>query len=439
MKCTGVTMKVVLLVLVAGNSLPLGRAAAGSPAPGSDTGGHLGDVVRAVVGSGGPLPFVHGPGGPLPFVRGPGGPGPLLRGPGVAGPDLTLDPDFLPVAYERVERLQPPPAPQECAYSPESGKDGSLHLTLTSPNQGVAFQCPGEKDELSPEQNEQGGGVFRVGSDGSCDTSQVGHVVGIPAGLNTQRGRESKQVYYFSAAGWPLAEDKRFCFVCTAKEGPHIGKKCSIFVTIPKAQLTNVANCGALGESGVAVFKDDGSDLSATFTCPAGQSLIPSVDTQVAGTGTGCVWEVPVSQIVDGATLTESKTGTEVNGYKLSLKSLPAEPRLFCFSCADSMTEPSRGPRGPPCSIYLYAPAKKRTDDGKTDPQKPQEPKDGTEPGDGKDPKNGKIPDPIIDVVTPDKKKSPNSAGYSLAAGWSTSLALVSLFFGATGVGSLTK
>lgn len=197
----------------------------------------------------------------------------------------------------------------------------------------------------------------------------------------------------------------------------------------------DATSCGSIGDSGIAAFKEDGSDLSATFTCPAGQSVLPSVDKQVAATGNHCAWDVPLNQIADGATLTESKTATGANSYKLSLGSLPAEPRLFCFACVNSSTGPSGGPRAPPCNIYLYAPpAKKGTDDRKTVPQDPQKPQD---PKDGKGPTDGKIPDPIVDVVTPDKTKTPNS-GYSLTARWSTSLALVSLFFGAAGVGSVT-
>lgn len=154
------------------------------------------------------------------------------------GSPLDLDPSKLPYITD----AQAPPVnpedlqPQDCTYSSEDAKDAVLRLTAL-PSQGLAFRCPGD-DDISPLGERF---VYRVGSDGSCDTSSFVSLRDVtPGSLDTVPARGQRPSYkVFFSDGSPIDADKQFCFACTAKAGQDKGKKCNIFVTVPRAQLTS--------------------------------------------------------------------------------------------------------------------------------------------------------------------------------------------------------
>ncbi|PHJ25148.1 sag-related sequence srs17b [Cystoisospora suis] len=283
----------------------------------------------------------------------------LSEAAGAATPSpLDLDRAQLPPVIP--EGSDPPLAPEEldpkeCTYPTESGKDGILRLT-TPPSQGIAFRCP-EEGDFTPRTR---GSVFRVNSDGSCDTSTPVLLRDIMSGftdvVEAQGSKPSYRVFY--SGGSPLDEDKQFCYVCSATRGEHAGKKCNIVITAPKAQLTNTATCGNEPRRyAVAAFSDDESDLAATFTCAARQpKLLPSLESKQAETGNFCAHQAALTEIAEGASLTEISTGAAGSkSYKLTLQSLPEKPRLFCFRCSTPGDANSR------CDVLIYAPASKRT------------------------------------------------------------------------------
>lgn len=213
-KLLGLTMKVALFTVVLGTGIGFGHAAIAAPGP-----------SRSGDGS---------PAGP-----------PAPPRPGGKEPDISLDPNLLPLVYQVPKRDQEAPRPQECTYSAEKGKEGSLHLKLTSPADGVAFRCQGDGDVVKPDDEERGA-VYKVASDGSCDTSQSVEFVDVPYHLAIGEDENRSRYRMFVAAGWPLSQEKRLCYVCQAQDGQHAGQKCNIFITIPKAPLTSKWSVHAL-------------------------------------------------------------------------------------------------------------------------------------------------------------------------------------------------
>lgn len=118
----------------------------------------------------------------------------------------------------------------------------------------------------------------------------------------------------------------------------------------------DAATCdGSRGQYVVAAFKEDQSDLTATFTCAAEQTkLLPSLESKKAETGDFCKQNRALTEIVDGASLSllSAKSGG-AKSYKLTLGSLPEKPRLFCFRCAKP------GLASEACDVFVYAPASK--------------------------------------------------------------------------------
>lgn len=163
---------------------------------------------------------------------------------GDSPPVLDIKPYLLPPipvdgSYDRGEAgrvLQP----AVCEYSPEGGKEGEIRLTAT-PEKLAAFRCPGEQDVLTPPAR----GVFVVGADGKCDTSKaftfpdlslLGSRELVPA------DGQHPSYYSYSTAAWSFAVDKQLCYVCTEAGAPgqqNGGRKCTVFVTIPKKEITS--------------------------------------------------------------------------------------------------------------------------------------------------------------------------------------------------------
>ncbi|PHJ19617.1 sag-related sequence srs17a [Cystoisospora suis] len=280
---------------------------------------------------------------------------------------LDIDPYKLPsAAVADLPMDDRVPQPEVCEYPTGGEKEGVLRLTA-EPGKHLAFRCPGGQDELTPSDNS----IFTVKSDGSCDTSKgfrfpevniAGYAETVP-----KSGSTPAYTLFFSAAlSYPF--EKQFCYVCKAAavQGQRdAAKKCTVFITVPKKDVTNVTTCTA-GDA-LAAIKDDASELTSTFTCGGGQDIIPPLGTQQARTGDGCRWLAPLSRIVNGASLestTVAGSSPDLKSYKLRLASLPEKPRLFCFLCEP---QPQLGGRGRPCRVHVYVPAlvKKPGDPGR--------------------------------------------------------------------------
>lgn len=179
--------------------------------------------------------------------------------------------------------------------------------------------------------------------------------------------------------------------------------------------FTDVASCDSYNERrAFAVFNSDQeSDPSVSFTCSRGQKeLDPDGGNQLARTGDYCRWTVPLTDIADGASLTKTGTADDRDTYKLTLKSLPKSPRLFCFRCLPPDVSSSSS-----CLVLIYAPtAKAKGGDGGGQLPDPK--------GQLPDPK-GQLPDSSTVVVSTTTTPTSNSSqrGHS----WS-SLTYISLF-----------
>lgn len=182
----------------------------------------------------------------------------------------------------------------------------------------------------------------------------------------------------------------------------------------------DVTSCDAFRErEAFAVFKaDEESDHSVTFTCSRGQqNLLPSVTSKQAATGDGCRSVAALTDLAEGASLV--KTGTEDGRetYKLTLKSLPKSPRLFCFTCVPADIS------GGACFVTIYAPAAKKKAKDTTSEQQPPDPKRGEEARD-------------VVVSTTTKPTSNNSSQHG--SSWSSHMLYSTLSAAiSAGVGSL--
>lgn len=175
---------------------------------------------------------------------------------------------------------------------------------------------------------------------------------------------------------------------------------------------TDVGRCPERGGGdAVAVLKDDASDLSATFSCAAGQDIVPGLELQTGRTGDECKWQVPLKDIADRASLERTTVAgsTGLKSYRLTIGSLPEKPRLFCFICdAEDQTKPG-------CYAFIYAPAARKTDEGSSQP--------------------GQVPDgtkAVVSTTTADPTNRGTSAAHPL-----TTLGNVSVFLLMTVTGSL--
>ncbi|PHJ20614.1 sag-related sequence srs17b [Cystoisospora suis] len=273
-------------------------------------------------------------------------------------PVVDLDPTRLPILLDAsvLNNISELPEPHECKYSA-----GTLNLTLQSPMKGATFRCEDPEDLISPVKGEEML-AYQVGNDGACDTSNIVTGDDWHFRFGVVPSTETKKQYAAVVGrGWSIAEDRQLCYVCTSKIDAN--KKCNVIVTIPQAQLTNEATCEQEGSGVLASFKADGSDLSVTLTCPSGQTLSPAVDEKQAYTGDLCQQTAPLDDISPGATLTDEKTKGGEKQYKLKLKSLPEQPRLFCYQCkGTSTTDATKS-----CDLYIYAPTQKKGRDGGTD------------------------------------------------------------------------
>ncbi|PHJ23056.1 sag-related sequence srs17b [Cystoisospora suis] len=311
---------------------------------------------------------------------------------------LELDPHQLPVVpptqdlWENPTRF--PSQPQECAYSSKDGEEASIRLIAT-PGQGVSFRCPGDTDDFSPDSETH---AFLVRSDGSCDTSKAVRFADISAPFRLQSVEagpgESVSHKEFAVFEWPFGLERQLCYVCKGKAGgQNAGKTCTVFLQMPPApHVTDIASCDWYnGRQAFAMFRsDEESDLSVAFTCSRGQKeLEPDVTNRLARTGDYCRSTVPLTDVADGASLTKTGSTEERDTYKLTLKSLPKSPRLFCFRCLPSDISDASG-----CLVFVYAPtAKPKSRDGG---------------GQVPDPK-GQVPDPKGQVPDPNREEEMSS------------------------------
>ncbi|PHJ23057.1 sag-related sequence srs17a [Cystoisospora suis] len=351
-----------------------------------------------------------------------------VAGPGVGPPSgqnlptkVELDLYRLPLVLPGKEAVpQFPAQPQECAYSSKDGEQTSIRLTL-APGRGASFRCPGETDLVEPASEEQ---AFRLGSDGSCDTSKSVELFGFSfVSSRPGQGVPHKRI---SIAGWSLAEERKVCYVCKGKTGgPNAGKTCTVFVSVPPAtHLTNVANCNpdtGFGTS-FAEFPSDekSSDLSVTFTCRGDGGgeigLEPDIASQKARTGDYCGSLVSLNEIAEGASLNKIGSTGYTTTYKLTLKSRPKSPRLFCFRCV-----PPPGSKVSYCAVAIFAPAAKKNGG------------DGNKPV--PDGKTGREKGEIVDGVVTTTKK-PTSGGAPIGFSWSSKLMYITVVFSALSAGA---
>lgn len=189
----------------------------------------------------------------------------------------------------------------------------------------------------------------------------------------------------------------------------------------------DVTSCDAFGgREAFAVFKaDEESDHSVTFTCARGQqNLLPSLTSQSAATGVGCRSIAKLTDIAEGASLVKTGTADGRETYKLTLKSLPKSPRLFCFTCV-----PAGTPGGPPCFVSLYAPAAKKKAKDTTEHQHP-------------DPKR-QIPDPkrgeeTLNVVVSTTTKPTSNNSSERRPSWSSHMLYTAVLSAlSAGIGNL--
>lgn len=151
---------------------------------------------------------------------------------------------------------------------------------------------------------------------------------------------------------------------------------------------------------------DEKADLSVTFSCRstgAEMGLEPEFGSQKARTGDYCLSLASLNEIAEGASLIRTGSSGGTSTYKLTLKSHPKSPRLFCFRCMPP--EDSQDSR---CAVAIYAPVARKNGGGGQFP--------GQKPGEGE----------AVDVVVSTTTK-PTSRGEPVGPSWS-SLMYITVF-----------